>query len=106
MGKHHCAGLAHRLGRPHQLGEAKREIERLARVEAQVAQRRVAVRECSSSTATEGSPRHSVTSRPVYSKWMPPGQAPSISAMIASKRRVLYPAAGGSPLAPKGLHCS
>src|SRR5262249_29833927 len=39
------AELAHRLGRPHQLGEEKREIERPARAEARVARRLVAVRE-------------------------------------------------------------
>ena len=82
-----------------ELGEPEGEVERLAGVQARVAERHVADVSCSSSTSSEP-PRHSVTSSPVNSRWMPPGQTcslrqaakkPSISAMIASKRRVLKP---------------
>ena len=84
----------------HQLGQPERDVERLAGVQPRVAERLVAVRELLLEHAPPEPPRHSVTSSPVYSRWTPPGQTPSarqaakkpsISAMIASKCRVLTP---------------
>ena len=90
------------VDRAHQLGDLEREIQRLAGVQARVAERRVRVSSCSSERPSPP-PRHSVTSSPVISRWTPPGHVPSswctakkpsISAMMCPKSRVFRPAGG------------
>ena len=91
----------------HELGDPEGEVERLADVEAWVAEGLVAVLEMLLDTSCEP-PRHSVTSSPVISRCTPPGHVPtsrwaakkpSISRRMSSKRRVLCPFELTNPLA-------